>query len=95
MVATDVVALFPSLGIQETVEICGQMAERSELEIEGIDYGEMLLYIRLNLEEAGDIGNLANFLPTRRSTKGKGPTMRNAQVKGPWHQEDLEKEKLL
>ena len=45
----------------------------------------MLLYIRLNEEQAGDLGNLVNFLPTRRSKQGGGPTMRNSQVKGPWH----------
>ena len=95
MVATDVVALFPSLDIEETSRICGQMAEWSDLEIEGVDYTEMLLYIRLNQEHAGDLGYLANFLPVRRSKGGTGPTMRNTQIKGPWHQEELEKEKLL
>ena len=95
MVATDVVALFPSLGIDEMARVCGLMAERSALEIEGVDYCEMLLYIRLNEEQAGDLGNLVNFLPTRKSRQGSGPTMRNSQVKGPWHQEALDNEKLL
>ena len=94
MVATDVVALFPSLGIDETARVCGLMAETSDLEIENIDYTEMLLYLRLNQDLAGDMGTLANFLPVRRHKGGGGPTMRCDQVKGPWHQEDLDREKL-
>ena len=46
MVATDVVALFPSLGIEETARVCGQVVEASELEIENVDYTEMLLDLR-------------------------------------------------
>ena len=38
MVATHVVALFPSLGIEETARDCGQMVETSNLEVENIDY---------------------------------------------------------
>ena len=94
MVATDVVALFPSLGIDETARICGQVAEASNLEIDNVDYTEMLLYLRLNEDKAGDLGFLVNFLPTRKSKGGGGPTMRSEQIKGPWHQEDIEKEKL-
>ena len=94
MVATDVVALFPSLDLEETSRICVKMAEWSDLEIEGVDYTEMLLYIRLNQEHAGDLGYLTNFLPVRRSKGGTGPTMRNTQIKGPWHQDEIERDKL-
>ena len=72
MVATDVVALFPSLGINETARICGQMAQVSDLEVENLDYTEMLLYLRLNQEMAGELGHLVNFLPVRRHKGGGG-----------------------
>ena len=41
MVATDVVALFPSLGIDKTARVCGQVAEASDLDIEYVDYTTM------------------------------------------------------
>merc|ERR1711954_37687 len=37
MVATDVVALFPSLGIEETARVYGQIVEASNLEIDNVE----------------------------------------------------------
>ena len=95
MVATDVVALFPSMRAEETARVCGQMIENSELLVENLDYTEMLLYIRLNKEKVKNLGQVEHFLPVRSRGGGREPSMRNDQIKGPWHQKDILEEKRL
>ena len=48
MIASDVVALFPSMQVNNTARICGKMVRKTELSIEDLDVTEMLLYLRLN-----------------------------------------------
>ena len=95
MVASDVVALFPSMDPRETGRICGEMVELSEISFENLDYTEMLLYIQLNREKVASLKGVEPFLPRRRKQGGKAPGMSNDQVKGPWHQNEVDPEKLL
>ena len=95
MIASDVVALFPSLRAEETAQICGQMVEMSELQLDNLDYTEMLLYIQLNRHRIQKLGYIENFLPVRKRKGGKDPSMRSEQIKGPWRQTEIDGDKLF
>ena len=94
MVASDVCALFPSMNKEETSIVCGMMMETSDIEVENVDYKEVLLYLRMNQTEV-DLEDLEGFLPVRRFKMGGAPGMKNDQVKGPHRQKDILDEKLL
>ena len=95
MIASDVVALFPSMKAEETAYICGQMIERSELQVNNLDYTEMLLYIQLNRSKVRKLSYIENFLPVRKRKGGKEPSMKNDQIRGPWRQTEVEEDKLF
>ena len=91
MVASDVVALYPSLETRQTARICGEMVEKSTLQFQNLDYREMLLYIRLNKDKVTGLGELENFLPRRAFKFGRAPGMKNT-MRGPHHQRDVKEE---
>ena len=79
--SADVKALYPSLDVEFTVEIVSGMFENSGLEIEGIDYEEMGLYLaftrsREELEDAG-IGDVCH---TRKNAVGRAPEMQGSGI---------------
>ena len=49
--ATDAIALFPSIEKEEGARITRVMIERSEVEFEEIDYGEALILIEIHENE--------------------------------------------
>ena len=81
MIASDVVALFPSMRARETAQICSEMVERSDLEFGMLDYQEMLLYIRLNRDKVSKLGYLEHYLPVRSKTGGRSPGMKMKQLR--------------
>ena len=87
--ASDVVALFPSLNREKTTKICAKMVEK------GVDLQEMLLYLGLNQHLVSDMENITPFLPVRKKKKGKDPSMANEQVRGPMKQCELKQDELL
>ena len=89
MVASDVVALFPSMRAEETARVCSLMVQESDLEFQDLDYKEMLLYISLNTDKVTNIGYINAFLPTRAKRFGRPPTVRNKQLSAPKKQSDL------
>ena len=57
------------------------MVIQSTLEFQDIDIQEMLLYIRLNQDQATDLGVVKSFLPTRAKHFGKDPGMTSTLVR--------------
>ena len=70
--STDVKALYPSLDIPFTVDMVGKVFYESAVNIAGVDYEELGLYISLNRTE-GEIEalGLGSVCPKRRN-KGRG-----------------------
>ena len=95
MISSDVCALFPSMNRDETARVCSQMMEKSTLEVQNIDYREMLLYLRLNEDKVTNMGNLVNLLPVRKFEKGRKPGMTNEWITGPHKQSEIPGEKLI
>ena len=93
MIASDVVALFPSMGAKDTARICASLVEESLLTFENLDIKEMLLYIYLNQDKCTDISDLRGFFPRRARKGGQDPSMRNEQILAPTHQSDIEDKK--
>ena len=73
MVASDVVALFPSMKVKNTAKICAEMVKQTELEFEDLDICEMLLYIRMNQEKVSNLQEVEPWLPTRAKKGGVAP----------------------
>ena len=88
IVGSDVEALFPSLEKGESAKICKEMVTNSTLEFRNIDVQEMLLYIRLNMEHATDLGVVRSFLPQRAKKFGKDPGMTSPLVRSAKKLED-------
>ena len=86
MIASDVIAMFPNLDKKEVSKICRIMIENSQINFEGIDVNEMLLYVRLNLDHCSDVAPLVPFLPQRKYTKGDTPGMSSDSNKCPHKQ---------
>ena len=90
--SADVKALYPSLNIDETIKIMAEMFKVSQVEISGVDYKELALYLSLSrseveLEEVG----VKRYCPKRKSNKGMKPTITASGTKekkkeryGPW-----------
>ena len=72
----DVEALYPSLDIDFTVDKVCELFLSSKVNIEGVDYKELGLYMSLNKndEELQQMGINA-FCPTRRSNRGRRPNI--------------------
>ena len=66
----DAVGLYPSLKIEETVGICLDMALKAKIKFEGVDWQEMVKYIKVSqteteIKEAG----LDKFMPERYTSR--------------------------
>ena len=74
--SADVKALYPSLDITFTIQIVVETFLNSGIEIEGINYKELSLYLALNRsEEELQKLNLSQYCPKRRSNRGRRPTI--------------------
>ena len=80
MFGSDVVALFPSLSASTTGLIVRRQIEKSPTEFAGIDYQQVSLYIALNRDKTGPLGNLEKFMPFRTSNRGVAPGMKNPVI---------------
>ncbi|MEL7343085.1 MAG: hypothetical protein AAGM67_21555, partial [Bacteroidota bacterium] len=74
--STDVKALYPSLDIDFTIQVVCDVFRTSGIEIVGIDYDELGLYISLTRtpEEIRAAG-LEKVCPTRAHTRGARPAI--------------------
>ena len=74
--SADIEALYPSLDIQFTVEKVCELFLDSTIDIKGINYKELSLYLSLNKtdEELQNMG-VYGCCPKRRSNRGPRPTM--------------------
>ena len=74
--SADVVALYPSLDIDFTIDKVCEVFFESNVKIDGVDYEEVGLYLALNIkpEMLKKIG-IAEVCPTRKSNKGRPPTI--------------------
>ena len=84
MVATDAVALYPSLEKYETAGRIRRFIEKSGVEFEDINVSEALVYLKLNehiLKRQGSFNEVRGFLPTPKN--GKEKHMTHYTVKGP------------
>ena len=74
--SADVEALYPSLDVEFTVDKVCELFLNSTVDIKGIDYKELSLYLSLNKtdEQLRDLG-LLDYCPRRRSNRGPRPGM--------------------
>ena len=72
----DVEALYPSLDVDFTVDCVCELFLSSDVDIEGIDYKELSLYLSLNKDDQQlrDIG-MHQYCPKRRSNRGRRPNI--------------------
>ena len=80
VVRSDVIALFPSLQERNTGKIVAEEMRVSEMKLEGLNYQQIALYVRMNRDLTGDLKNLWRVLPWRRKTGGVEPGMKNSNV---------------
>jgi len=73
---TDVVALYPSLDIDFTIDKVCEVFFESDISIQGIDYVELGLYLAVTTspEVLTKLG-IAGVCPTRKTNKGRPPTI--------------------
>ena len=78
----DVKAMYPSLDIPLTVEKVCEVFQNSDVEIKGVDYHEVGLYIALNKtqEEIDEMG-IGNLCPKRKRYRGPKPTITGSGMK--------------
>ena len=74
--STDVVALYPSLDIDFTIDEVCEVFFVSDISIQGIDYAELGLYLPVTTspEVLTKLG-IAGVCPTRKTNKGRPPTI--------------------
>ena len=74
--STDVVVLYPSLGIDFTIDKVCEVFFESDISIQGIDYAELGLYLTVTTspEVLTKLG-IAGVCPTRKTNKGRPPTI--------------------
>merc|ERR1711954_84279 len=92
MVATDAVALYPSLEKYETASRIRRFIEKSEVNFEDINVSEALVYLKLNeniLRKEGSLKEVRGFLPTPKN--GKEKCMTHHTLKGPHTATELKK----
>ena len=72
----DVEALYPSLDVDFTVDKVCELFISSKVNIEGVDYKEVGLYMSLNRNDAelSELG-IREYCPTRRTNRGRRPNM--------------------
>ena len=74
--SADVKALYPSLDMDFTIEKVCDVFFESDIQIEGVDYGEVGLYLAINIgPEVLQRSNIADVCPTRKSKRGRKPTI--------------------
>ena len=74
--SADVTALYPSIDIEFAAAKVGEMFVESGIEVADVDTEELGLYLALNRTRAQLIrAGLAEYCPTRRSFRGRPPTM--------------------
>ena len=74
LVGADIEALYPSLNPIRTGEVIRKETQESEVTWKGVDWGECLKYLRMNLTpfKARTLG-VSHLLPTRKFRKGRSP----------------------
>ena len=74
ILSADVKALYPSLDIEFTTDVVCDMFESSDLNIEGIDYEELGLYLAINYtrDKLFELG-IQDYCTTRKFTRGQKP----------------------
>ena len=72
--SADVVGLYPSLGIDFVVGVIGYMLIQSEINIEGVDFEELGLYLSLTCDKQYlvEVG-VSAWCPTRKTNLGRKP----------------------
>ena len=106
--SADVVALYPSLDIKEVTRVVGEMIEESNVEIEGVDYNEIGMYLAVNNErEELEREGIDEMCHKRIAQRGRKPTLTGQakhseeERRGKWHEpkrkptSNKEKKKLL
>ena len=74
--SADVKALYPSLDMDFTIEKVCDVFFESDIQVEGVDYEEVGLYLAINIEpEVLQRSNIADVCPTRKSKRGRKPTI--------------------
>ena len=78
----DVKALYPNLHLDFTIEKAAEEFQESEVEIEGVDYEELGLYLSLHTDETflRDKG-IEDFCPKRRNRVGAPPKITGSGIK--------------
>ena len=92
MVATDAVALYPSLEKYETARRISRFIKESGVNFEDINVSEALVYLKLNediLKKQGSFKEVRGFLPTPKN--GKKKHMTHPMVRGPHTTNELKK----
>merc|ERR1711954_633039 len=92
MVATDAVALYPSLEKHETARRIRRFIEKSKVTFKDINVSEALVYLKLNehtLRKQGNLNEVRGFLPIPKNGKEKHIT--HYTGKGPHTVSDLKK----
>jgi len=74
--SADVVALYPSLDIDEVTEVIGEMIKKTDVTLEGVDYKEIGLYLAITKDTKylEDVG-IQGLCPKRRQKLGRKPTL--------------------
>ena len=81
ILASDAVALFPSLRKEETATTVFEEVVRSRVQVEGLSWKESARYVKINSEpwEAQRF-RVSHLLPRRRYTRGPAPGMTSSDV---------------
>ena len=70
IVGSDVVGLFPSLQERNTGKVVAEEVRESDKVLEGLNYQQIALYVRINKSLTGDLFSLRRILPWRRKVGG-------------------------
>ena len=74
--SADVKALYPSLDIDFTIENVCDVFFESDVQVKGVDYEEVGLYLAINTEpEVLQRSNIADVCLTRKFKRGRKPTI--------------------
>ena len=77
---SDVVGLFPSLQERNTGKVVAEEVRESDKVLEGLNYQQNALYVRINKSLTGDLFSLRRILPWRRKLDGTLPGLTNVNV---------------
>ena len=78
--SADVKALYPSIPVDDAIDIVADEFEKKEIKIEGIDYEELGLYLALNIEgEELERARLGEVCP-KRAHNGRKPKITNSGI---------------